>query len=514
MSTQEPEYGGPDEFARTDLRTGQPTPERSRRTIDRDLLGKVVAHVTVPRAVVAAITLLILAALVATQLGYTQRLIDAARYRIQMIGVPELIETAIAPHPAAHLTTANWQKIPLPAPASQINDFSADPTDPESVLVCGLSSLDTPTIHGEMTPRGPIAIWGTHDAGKTWSQSQALAITGTYCQISRAPDAPQRLTVTIQHPAPIDPRCSEYDVLLSDDNGANWRATPTSYALLDNVVDFCSHYAFMVRGRLYLYSSWSTASPGEVVNDLNTSLAHSDDGGHHWSEAGGDTAQYLNFRSAFLADGTILTVRWPLQQEEPGDTSSLWASTDRGDSWRPLSRLQGIVTDQALTPFGATSANATTDRPLYLSIASHVPSLLLYLKAAQIVDNRHWAYLPPLPVKGTSRDHIGITSILGVAASGKLLAFGVSPTADIEAYKPYEQPLDQQWLWSWDPHTQRWTSLAPPLPVAWKACSDGCWRTSLAKSAASQHTILWVRGYVSENNANELYRLSLPTEIA
>jgi hypothetical protein len=514
VSTQEPDPGEPDDFARTDLRTGQPAPERSQRLAGRNLLGRLIAQITVPRAVVAGIATLTLAALVATQLGYTQRLIDSVRYRIQMVGVPELTETTIAPQPAAHLATANWEKIPLPAPASQLNDFSADPTDPESLLVCGFSSLETPTIHGEITPRGPIAIWLTRDAGKTWSRSQALAITGTYCQISRAPDAPQRLTVAIQRPAPIDPRCSEYNVLLSDDNGANWRATPTSYALLDNVVDFCSHYAFMVRGRLYLYSSWSTASPGEIVNDLNISLAHSDDGGHHWSEAGGDTAQYLNFRSMLLADGTIVTVRWPPQQGGPENSSSLWTSRDRGDSWRPLNQLQGIVPDQALAPFGAQSTIAATDRPLYLSITSHVPSLLLYLKAAQIVDNHHWAYLPPLPVKGMSADHIGITNILGVTASGKLLTFGVNPQTGIQADKPLEEQFDQQWLWSWDPHAARWMSLAPPLPVAWKWCSDGCWRASLAQSATSQQTILSVRGYVSENNANELYRLSLPAEIA
>jgi hypothetical protein len=139
---------------------------------------------------------------------------------------------------------------------------------------------------------------------------------------------------------------------------------------------------------------------------------------------------------------------------------------------------------------------------------------MLYLKAAETVDNRHWAYLPPLPVKGAGADHIGITSILGVTASGKLLAFGVNPQTGVQADKPPEEQFDQQWLWSWDPHAQRWTSLAPPLPLAWKACSDGCWRASLAQSVASQQTILWVRGYVSENNANELYRLSLPAEIA
>jgi hypothetical protein len=157
---------------------------------------------------------------------------------------------------------------------------------------------------------------------------------------------------------------------------------------------------------------------------------------------------------------------------------------------------------------------APADHPLYLTYAEHLPSLSLYLKAAQIVDDHHWAYLPPLPVNGTNKDHIGITSILGVTSSGKLLALGVGPTADIQTYKPYEQPLDQQWLWSWDPHAARWTNLEPPLPLAWKACSDGCWQASLAKSAASKQAVVWVRGYVAEDRALDIYRLPLPTEIA
>jgi hypothetical protein len=71
------------------------------------------------------------------------------RYRIQMIGVPELTETTLAPQPTTHLIASDWEKIPLPAPANQINDFSADPNDPESVLVCGHSSLEESPIHGE-----------------------------------------------------------------------------------------------------------------------------------------------------------------------------------------------------------------------------------------------------------------------------------------------------------------------------------------------------------------------------
>jgi hypothetical protein len=179
MSIPESDNGEPDEFARTDLRTGQPASEQSRRTIDRNLLSGFATQITLPRVVVAAIATLLLAALVATQVGYTQRLFDTARYRIQMIGVPELTETTIAPQPATHLTMANWEKIPLPAPASQINDFSADPTDPESLLACGHSSLDKSTIQGEMTPRGPVWIRLTQNAGKTWARSQWPPITGS-----------------------------------------------------------------------------------------------------------------------------------------------------------------------------------------------------------------------------------------------------------------------------------------------------------------------------------------------
>jgi hypothetical protein len=478
---------------------------------DRDLWGRLIAQITVPRAVVAAIATLILAALVATQLGHTQRLLDEARYRIQMIGVPELTETAIAPQPATHLTTANWEKIPLPVPASQIFDFSADPSDPAALAVCGISSVDTPTINGDMTQRGPLWIWLTHDAGKTWRRGRWPPITGSYCWVTRAPDDSHRLSVLIDHPSPIKPRCSEYDLLLSDDDGTTWRPTPMIFTASQDVVRYCSHYAFIVGGRLFLQANWST---GQAQSDIHSVRVRSDDGGRHWSEVGSDTAQYLNFTSRFLADGMILTVRWPLQQEDSGNTSSLWTSQDAGDSWRPISSLQGIVPDQVLTPLGAKSASASTERPLYLSVASHVPSRLLYLKAAEIIDNRHWAYLPPVPVKGTSADHIGITSILGVTASGKLLAFGVNPQLGIQTDKPLEEQFDQQLLWSWDPQAARWTSLAPSLPVEWKTCSDGCWQASLAKSTASQQTVLWVRGSIYENNANELYRLSLPAEIA
>jgi hypothetical protein len=63
---------------RTDLRTGQPAAQQSWRAIDRGLLGRLATQFTVARAVIAAVVTPLLAALVATQLGYRQRLRDAA----------------------------------------------------------------------------------------------------------------------------------------------------------------------------------------------------------------------------------------------------------------------------------------------------------------------------------------------------------------------------------------------------------------------------------------------------
>src|SRR5262245_5652800 len=98
-----------------------------------------------------------------------------------------------------------------------------------------------------------------------------------------------------------------------------------------------------------------------------------------------------------------------------------------GDSWRPLNKLLGIAPNEALASSGATSATVRAEHPLYLADMDHLPASLFRLRAALIADDRHWAYLPPLPAPGTSRDHSGLTNLLGVTALGKLLAFGVSP---------------------------------------------------------------------------------------
>ncbi len=171
--------------------------------------------------------------------------------------------------------------------------------------------------------------------------------------------------------------------------------------------------------------------------------------------------------SRTLADGTIRHRQTGLRNKRTGRIQARSGRlTDRGDSWRPLSKLQGIVPNEALAPFGAKSANATTDRPLYLSAGSYI----LSRRAVSQSRRRSWTIaIGPICRRFLSRaratDHIGITNILGVTASGKLLAFGVNPQTGVQTDKPLEEQFDQQWLWSWDPHAARWTSLAPPLPV-------------------------------------------------
>jgi hypothetical protein len=138
---------------------------------------------------VASVAALSIAALLATQLGYTQKLLDAARYRLEMFGVPDLSEVAIAPQPVAYLTTAGWERIPLPAPANQILSFSADPVDSASLVACGWSppvARDSAWAYAD----GPMVVWFTHDGGITWSRAQAPEAIGSSCWLTRASDAP------------------------------------------------------------------------------------------------------------------------------------------------------------------------------------------------------------------------------------------------------------------------------------------------------------------------------------
>jgi hypothetical protein len=306
----------------------------------------------------------------------------------------------------------------------------------------------------------------------------------------------------------------DYSLLLSNDDGATWRAAPTVYAPINEVVNYCGHSMFMVGARLFLGAIWSNLSPGQPVRDFNESLARSEDGGRHWQAISGDSARFLSGRPTVLTDGTIITTPWPTSREASEDQSVLWTSADEGDTLRPFTVLRGISSQRVIAPFGALTARRDTSHPLYLSFAESIPSRLLLMRVAQITDDRHWAYLPPLPAPGTSGEHVGVMSILGETASGKLLVYGVSPTSGVVAARIPDEDFPQQWLWSWDPREARWTSLGPPLPVAWKTCSDHCWQASFSRGAAGQRTVLWVRGYVSEDGGDDLYRLSLPAEIA
>src|SRR5260221_11241572 len=45
--------------------------------------------------------------------------------------------------------------------------------------MCGLSRINAPTVNGELTPHGPIALWRTFDAGTTWVRFDAPEIANS-----------------------------------------------------------------------------------------------------------------------------------------------------------------------------------------------------------------------------------------------------------------------------------------------------------------------------------------------
>lgn len=192
----------------------------------------------------------------------------------------------------------------------------------------------------------------------------------------------------------------------------------------------------------------------------------------------------------------------------------LWTTSDAGQSWRALGRLPDLYEPWPVA--GARSVEPAREHPIYLAQETNVPGMLFRTRVAQISDGTHWALLPPLPVSGATVDRLGITRLLGVTASGKLLALGVGPEEQVPGGEDQtahnREPFGfGQHLWMWDAGAGRWTYYATPMPPADGHCLDVCWdgQVSVGDGPRGQGTYLWLRGDYPEGQ-QALYRMYLP----
>ena len=441
-----------------------------------------------------------------------------------MLGVPRLERTTIMPGQWQTVAGMGWERVALPgADDGTLRFFWAAPDDAATVYACrGVAGqdADNPVV-------GPITLWRTRDAGRTWQQLKTPTVTGRYCNVMAAPDAPRRVFAYAE-----DETCTSTSVLTSDDGGDTWRGMESLPPLPEHA-EQCFARVWSTAHTLYvIYSAqfnMRNVRQGDTTTfayNLTTVEYRSDDNGKTWAKDWETTFDSLHAAAnppaatpsfspySVQADGKS-EVQATQRQDANGKMATiLWTTSDAGQSWHALGRIPDIYVPWPVT--GARSAQPTRGHPIYLAQDTVQPGMLFRVRVAQITDGAHWAPLPPLPVPGATADRLGITRLLGVTASGKLLALGVGrdeqvPGGEDQTAHNREPSGFGQHLWMWDAGTERWTYIATPTPPADGQCLDVCWdgQVSVGEGPQGQGTYLWLRGDYPEGHQT-LYRMKLP----
>lgn len=440
---------------------------------------------------------------------------------------PVLTRITITPQPPGRRALSGWERMPdLSYPNPDVTWAVPAPNDPATFYGCSAGQA----ISASGVAPGPLTFWYSHDFGQHWSSVRLPPTKTVSCNVSVAPDAPERLILQGQ----LYSGCTNVSVFQNDDGGAHWHAIPSlPDAPVPDVPDNQCCMSFFPRAHhLYLGFSYEELSrtPHEQASIPHTALWRSDNGGHTWKHLdanlppGSDGA----YPPTLLDDGeTLLLYRdhfHPPADGRPmrGETR-LWISRDAGDSWEPWGAVQSLPVVWILQAHGSRAMTPSLAHPLY-SLSGGSPAMYLNIQIAQVTDMRHWAPLPPLPIRGASPEHLGITEVLTETPSGKLLVFGLGPDDRVPSNKSDGSPahLDpkpaRQWLWQWEPQTSRWTLLSPAFDVPWPdGCSDGCWTGQIAPihDAGNAGTYLWVTGqfWNGEQREVETFRILLPDPV-
>lgn len=478
-----------DEFIREPLGSAKSaTGGRQRRTARQALL-------VIGGCVALAVTILV-------STGTAGMLWQQARLAWLQHNTPTLTRTTITPRPAARRTlSSGWQQqAQMTLPTPDLTSYDHAPNDPNTWYGC--SAAQTTATGGQRV--GPLTFWYSHDTGQHWSSVRLPATKDTYCSVFAAPDAPGRLILLGR----LYSGCTNEDAFQSMDGGATWYAIP----LLPNAPapdNSCYVSLWFSARHLYLRYGFTTESgpPQNRISVWHSRLWRSDNGGQTWKQLdanfppGGDGAYFQT-----LDDGETLLLSLPRftspPQRDPEHVDILlWVSHDAGDSWKPWVNVQGPGTGSLQMETQSPSLTPSLAHPIYFLSGATIPTRLLRIRITQVTDMRHWAPLPPLPIAGATPEHLGITSVLAVTASGKLLVFGLGPDDHIPADDALQssnfEPA-QQWLWEWDPQASRWTLLLPPLNIPFpKLCSDHCWQGQLAPAGSTGEagTNLWVQAF-------------------
>ncbi|MGZ3602736.1 MAG: sialidase family protein, partial [Ktedonobacterales bacterium] len=238
-------------------------------------------------------------------------------------------------------------------------------------------------------------------------------------------------------------------------------------------------------------------------------LERSDDNGRTWTRADRGLGDNVLFSPPEIGRGDTLAVTvthvpaitpGPVVTPGPGQLphrpapTTLWMSTDAGDTWRQVSTLPegaGTFLLTSLAPSGSSGSTwPTADHPFYALEHEQIPSNLYRERVLMSDDGSSWTVLPPLPVPGVSAERPGVLQAPGGLPDGRLAVWGPDPQRGIPASESDdEQPFSAFWLWLWDPASQRWQVIPSPLETP---AAEGCGLCWQAQTAVSRDGVIAV----------------------
>jgi hypothetical protein len=395
--------------------------------------------------------------------------------------------SAVANTQPVQINAGPWLRVPLQAHDGRaVHSFAPSPADPNTVVVC-VGPLIGSTYPAAI---GPIWLFRSRDLGAHWQQLALPPLAGASCSISVAGDAPVRVTLSVEAWTPQSkqmPACADTTLFLSDDGGDTWRHVPhTSIGPAPNEFALCSFWATAH----HLFFSYNVGVPATTRQTpggwVERSLLERSDDGQTWQRADNGlpsgslmTSQVRDPNASSDENASLTGLYRAYPPDAPPVGLELWKTQDAGRSWHNMSTVQ--------LPLNSGTVKEPEQQPRYIVLRDQLPSFLFRTSMLQLSpDLQHWAFVPPLPVRGTAPDRAGIAQVLGVLADGRLFVLGVnphqglSPTSDPNgAGSSYQAPgraLDIQWVWIWNPRTVHWEVVMSPLNVAEHAhygCATG-----------------------------------------
>jgi hypothetical protein len=342
---------------------------------------------------------------------------------------------------------------------SQIN-FTPFPEDPASIYACAAVR----SIPGQGPLAGPVKIWSTGDSGKHWRQLPLPALTADTCIVRLSAEAPQQILL-LSYTTGQTGACLTPALLLSEDRGNSWTSL-TRPRLIRNGYPLARCDAWAVGPYLY----WYEADPCQAKDRPPCDeLLRSENNGAVWHHAdSGLTTGFFDPIWTSADGGRTLLVGYlpPTAAAAPVPISSVWISSDAGAHWQPLGDFPHTAITQTYVSLAPGISGVIPPGTLYRELIG--PSATELHNVAESSDGKSWVTLPRLPTPGTDAHHDGIAQVIGVGAGEDLLVLGPNPRSGIPSsgsnQVPYGTPKPD-WLWAWNPLTQRWDAAAGGLPV-------------------------------------------------